>query len=157
MAINKDAKVLGLPELSKKLNALASLVKGAVLENALLAGALIIQNAAIENAPYDTGSLRKSIHIEIIERGSNYVKAKIGTDLVYAAIQEFGGTITAKNSPYLVFELRGIDGIDGGLIRVRSVTIPAHPYMRPAYMNNKDAVVNEIKDALLEQINKIAT
>lgn len=52
---------------------------------------------------------------------------RVGTDLVYAAIQEFGGTVTAKNSPLLHFE------IDGEHRVARQVTIPPHPYMRPAF------------------------
>lgn len=52
---------------------------------------------------------------------------EVGTNLIYAAIHEFGGVIRPINGPFLVFE------IDGQVIRARKVTIPARPYMRPAY------------------------
>jgi phage gpG-like protein len=51
----------------------------------------------------------------------------IGTDVVYARIQELGGTIRPKHGRWLVFE------IDGEIIFARSVTIPARPYMRPGF------------------------
>lgn len=54
--------------------------------------------------------------------------AEIGTNLVYAAIQEFGGTIHPKNAPFLVFQLD-----DGTWIHATEVTIPAQPYLRPAF------------------------
>lgn len=51
----------------------------------------------------------------------------IGTDVIYARIQELGGTIRPRHGQWLVFE------IDGETIFARSVTIPARPYMRPGF------------------------
>lgn len=51
----------------------------------------------------------------------------VGTNLVYARIQELGGEITGKRGGLLTF--LG----DSGWVRVRSVTIPAQPYLRPAF------------------------
>lgn len=53
--------------------------------------------------------------------------ARVGTNLEYAAIHEFGGTIEAKNAPRLVFQVA-----PGEWRTAQSVTIPARPYMRPA-------------------------
>lgn len=55
------ATLKGDKELIKKFKEL----QGINTDPALMAGALIIQNAAVENAPYLTGTLRRSIHIEI--------------------------------------------------------------------------------------------
>lgn len=46
-----------------------------------------------------------------------------GSNKVYAAIQQFGGTIKPKAGGALVFKL------GGNLVRVKSVTIPARPYL----------------------------
>ena len=46
-----------------------------------------------------------------------------GSNKVYAAIQQFGGTIKPKAGGALVFK------IGGNLVRVKSVTIPARPYL----------------------------
>lgn len=47
----------------------------------------------------------------------------VGTNLVYAAIHEYGGIIKAKNAPYLVFK------IGDKWIRTKQVTMPARPYL----------------------------
>ena len=50
-----------------------------------MAGALIIQNAAKVKAPVLTGNLERSIHAEKV----NQYAVQVGTDVVYAAAQEF--------------------------------------------------------------------
>jgi len=90
------------------------------LESATKSGALIVQNDAKIKAPYLTGNLKRSIHIETTEKTDTKVVVMVGTDLEYAAAQEFGTS-------------RGV---------------PAHPYLRPALDENDEAVKKEIKDAL---------
>ena len=65
-----------------------------------------------------SGQLAASIHTA---SGSNF--ARIGTNKPYAAIHQFGGTIEAKNKPYLVFK------VGDGFRRVKQVKIPARPYL----------------------------
>jgi phage gpG-like protein len=45
----------------------------------------------------------------------------IGTNVLYAAIHQYGGTIKAKNSPYLRFR---VPRRNGRWVRVKQVTIP---------------------------------
>ena len=65
---------------------------------------LYIESEAKNRAPVDRGSLRRAISHEVIERplglrvGVFGGKAKA---VPYAAMQEFGGTITVKNAQYL--------------------------------------------------------
>lgn len=59
------ATLKGDKELIKKFKDLQGVTENTTVDPALMAGALIIQNAAVENAPYLTGTLRRSIHIEI--------------------------------------------------------------------------------------------
>lgn len=148
-----------MPELKEKLKQLDEAAAGDNLENAARAGALIIRNAGSENAPKRTRTLSRSIHIETLVKQAKYVEIGIGTDLDYAAIQEFGGTITPKKGKFLAIpltsearaivsprnfpeELTARFGGNGGVLvdsagiaqyaLVRSVTIPPHPYLRPA-------------------------
>ena len=131
----------------------------------LIAGGLLIQNAAKQKAPWRTGTLRRSIHIggathlapdfaggeeydDIGETGDGW-SIKVGTNLVYARIQEYGGVIHAKDAPYLVFKTK-----DGSWHSVKSVTIPARPYLRPAFDENREVVLREVAEtfgALLAQ------
>ena len=48
----------------------------------------------------------------------------VGTNVIYAAIQQFGGTITARKAQALVFNIPG-----AGWATVRSVTLPARPFI----------------------------
>lgn len=168
-------KVIGMPELKEKFKQLGEQVSGDNLEDAARAGALIIRNAGSENAPKRTRTLSRSIHIETLEKQAKKVEMGIGTDLDYAAIQEFGGTITPKKGKFLAIPLTeearanvsprdfpeklsprfGGNGgvlVDGAGIAqyalVRSVTIPAHPYLRPALDENEDEVLQATGNAL---------
>lgn len=48
---------------------------------------------------------------------------RIGTNKAYAAIHQFGGTITPKNAKALVFQL------GGRTVKAKKVTIPARPFL----------------------------
>ncbi|HFC8518916.1 TPA: phage virion morphogenesis protein [Neisseria weaveri] len=66
-----------------------------------------------------SGQLAGSISTKV---GNDF--ARIGSNKKYAAIHHLGGTIKAKNKPYLVFPVAG-----GGWRKVKSVNIPARPYL----------------------------
>lgn len=65
-----------------------------------------------------SGGLMGSITRQV--RGDSVI---VGTNKVYGAIYQFGGTITAKNAKGLRFRMAG------HWVRVRSVRIPARPYL----------------------------
>lgn len=50
-------------------------------------------------------------------------EVEVGTNKIYGAIHQFGGTIKAKGSSKLAFKM------GGRFIRTESVTIPARPYL----------------------------
>ncbi|MEO2069419.1 MAG: HK97 gp10 family phage protein [Desulfurobacteriaceae bacterium] len=58
--------------------------------------ATLAQKVAVENAPHDTGTLRRSIQIEY---GEGW--AVVGTNLEYAPAHEFGATIKPFKAKYL--------------------------------------------------------
>jgi HK97 gp10 family phage protein len=151
MADQARVEVIGDRELAAKLAALSDAAAGAKLEAAVRAGALLVQNAAKEKAPYRTGTLRRSIHTEIIEQRRNYAEATVGTDLVYAAQVEFGGTITPKKAKMLHW----VDRETGQDVFAHAVTQVARPYLRPAFDENADAAVQEMGDALREAVEGV--
>lgn len=63
--------------------------------------------------------------------GSNY--AEWGVNRIYAAIQQFGGTIRAKTAGALRFTLANGQGVS-----VQSVTLPARPYLGISDDNAED-------------------
>ncbi|MTI82586.1 MAG: hypothetical protein FH756_01545 [Firmicutes bacterium] len=112
------------------------------MEAAVKSGALVVQNDAKQRAPYKTGTLRRSIHIETEEKSQDKVTVAVGTDVEYAAIHEFGGVIQPKNANKLHFK------IDGKDIFADKVHIPARPYLRPALDENEDGIMREIAQTI---------
>ena len=72
-----------------------------------------------------TGALERGIKLGPLELGGQ-MRQSLLTTVIYGRIHELGGTITAKKGPYMTFP------INGRWVRVRSVTIPARPYLAPA-------------------------
>ncbi len=141
--INLDGFMGELAQLSDK-------VRGANIVTALQAGALVIQNAAKEKVHAQlnttgqaTGTLARSIHMEVADSSANSAEVDVGTDVVYAAIHEFGGVITPKKAKMLHWISPA-----GEDIFAHSVHIPARPYLRPAMDENRDAVQAEIEATL---------
>lgn len=83
-----------------------------------------------------TGALRRSIQIDRSQ--INKLRIRVGTNLVYAKIQEYGGIISAKKSKFLRFL------VGGKFISKKTVNLPARPYFRPALKN----VFNKMKKEL---------
>ena len=65
----------------------------------------------------DTGRLLNSIIT--ITKKNNVI---VGTDVLYAKLMHYGGTIRAKSKPYLVFKTP-----TGGWVKRKSITVPARP------------------------------
>lgn len=128
----KPVTIKGDKELKAAFKRLSVAARGSALMTAAKAGILPIQNAAIENAPYLTGNLARSIHTEEVEKTNHSAKVATGTDVEYAARQEFGFNDT---------DARG-----------RSYHQPARPYMRPAYDNHREEAIEEVSDALRDLI-----
>ena len=141
--MNISVSVLGAAQLARKFAQLSDDVSGKALENAVVSGALLVQNDAKRRAPYRTGNLRRSIHVgghtgksELAEStgtdiGGNksdqkYAEVLVGTNVDYARVAEYG---RGKRQP--------------------------HPYLRPAVDENKDAVAREIGEALKILLSKL--
>ena len=113
------------PGLAKKMIALS-----------LSESALEVQNKAKSPgyAPYDKGTLRRSITHEV-----KPLEAKVGTNLVYAPIHEFGGTIRAKKAKYLRFK------VNGQWVSKKQVTIKPYNgrgYLRPALKDSSKYIID---------------
>jgi phage gpG-like protein len=141
-------KVVNLDEFQTQLRALADAARGEVLARAVNTGGLVIEGFAKANVQaqglIDMGNLINSIQTVNATASDTSAEAEIGTNVVYAAIHEFGGTITAKNGKGMVFE------VDGHTVMTKSVTIPARPYLRPAI----DEHESEIEDAVIGTIQR---
>lgn len=172
--------VIGTEELVRKFRQMGEAAQGVSLLRAVGAGSQIILRAVKENilkqGLWRTRTLSRSVHREVTERTSTRAAVEIGTNLEYARIHEFGGTITARQGKYLAIpvgsykgsprqygDLRPVKTKGGALILMdatgtaqyvlkRSVEIPTRPYMRPAFDEKKDAAVREVGEVLKNQI-----
>lgn len=180
--IKVTCRMVGLPQFKRQLAKLSDAASGKALERACTAGALIIRNEASIRAPKRTGTLRRSIHTETVTAEARKAVVAIGTDLEYAAIHEFGGVIHPRNARLLAIPAdaaaraagspRGQDLVfirtmggqmflidKAGQIRywlTGSVTIPARPYLRPAFDTKKQAAVEEMAATLRAILEKAA-
>lgn len=103
-----------------------------------------LQHESVNLAPYKMGHLRRSITMKQESKS-----VKVGSDLVYARIQDQGGTIKARNGKYLCFKVKG------RFVRVRQVTIPKYKgrgYLTPAYERQKRGRAKKI---FIQEIDKI--
>ena len=60
-----------------------------------------------------------------ITYGAGLAEVRWGSNVVYAAVHQFGATIVPKTARALRFRL----GLDGRMVFAKSVTIPARPYL----------------------------
>lgn len=138
--------ISGSDRLKRKFEQLQTAAKGKMLERALVAGALPIQNEAKRRVPKLTGNLSRSIHIgghedlnpggQIINTtgagvpgpqiGHSSAAVYVGTDVVYAGPVEFG-----------------------------TVHMAAQPFLRPAFDTQRGAAVREVGEALVELMRAV--
>ena len=145
-----DIIINGAKEVAEKLKQAAE--KSAIaMRKGLKRSAIIIEGEA-KRIVYDghpdhlkggKGRLRGSITHQVDESG---LTAKIGSNVIYARIHEFGGVIKAKNAPYLMF--KGEDG----WVRVKEVTIPARPYLKPAFEEKGEEASQAFLNVVYEEL-----
>ena len=123
----------------------------------MLAGMLVAQRAT-RLAPIDTGRLKRSI-----TRGQPFSTPRgrainVGTNVVYARIQEFGGTtrphiIRPRVKQALAFSVGGDRVIVKSANHPGSI-IPAHPYLRPALLSSRKEVGKIITGSVTASMNR---
>lgn len=160
MADGFTVTVQGGPRLKRQLAALERTLRGEILENATVAGGLLVANRWKELARFRTGTLRRSIHVgghadltpdfaagpaeggaefHDIGRGEvsgDYAEALVGTDVPYARRLEMGFV--------------GTDSLG------RYYNQPGDGAARQAFDETRDAVVKEIGEAIEDQLVRVA-
>lgn len=164
---------LKLPSDFFKLEDVQKLVKRAVTRGVIRVEREIKLNLSGKVLHVQTGRLRTSIRHRIkVMRGGKRIVGRIGTNVVYAMIHEFGGTIVPRSGKFLTVPADGVLGSardyedtyaivqgDKGRIMqkmgkgksrvlfwlVRSVRIPERPYIRPAIRDTKPLVESDLR------------
>ena len=73
-----------------------------------------------------TGNLRNSINVGPIQESASEIRGPVGTNALYAAIQNYGGTITPKSAQYLTIPLDAAK-TPSGVARFSARQIIANP------------------------------
>lgn len=115
-------RISGLADLRRDLRAIGAKSAGRGLTKALRAGAEEVAVAARPRAPHRTGALAASYRAGAAGKNA-YVRSR----LPYAAVHEFGGTISPKGSP---------------------ITIRASGAVTGALRDKEDAIVDRVADAI---------
>ncbi len=174
--------LVGDTELIANLQNLNKLTLTRNLVAAAEGGAQLIINSAKAKVRKKTRTLSRSIHHEVATAKKDYVELDIGTDLEYAAIHEFGGTIVPKKAKFLAIPANSgaeavgsplnypgdlhaiITGTSGVMVDAsgtvqyvltKSSTITAQPYMRPAFDEQQKNALKSIGDYFIRLMENL--
>lgn len=135
-------KVEGLAQLEKRMQTLALDMQDKIARAATAAGAVVIKNAAIRNAPRDTGNLAKNIIAKRLPKG----EAQHTSEHIVTVRK---GKLTKKQ------KASGLkDAYYGGFVEFGTVHMAPRPYLRPAFDQNKTQAVDAMKSRIETRLKK---
>lgn len=124
-----SAQLIGFREVKTALDQVSGGLRGAILADAVLAGANVIVRDARERTPRDTGKLARSITAEVEEKGDTHVTTHIGwhPEAFYGKYQELG---TAHHAP--------------------------QPHLRPAFDAKREEAVRVTAEMIKERLARLS-
>ena len=136
-----DIKFEGLDKLIDKIEDIGDVQ---AIASAMQDACNLVEGAAKDKAPKDTGALRRSITSKIEVTGSE-IDGIVFTPLEYAPYIEYGTGLYAENgngrqTPWVYRDDKGDYHYTHGQ--------HPHPFLRPALNENKDEIIKTIKEAL---------
>lgn len=137
--MNIDIEFEGVENLMRRLNKMSDT---AALEKSLAAAALLVERSAKQNAPKDTGALRRSITSKV-----EGLEGIVYTPLEYAPYIEYGTGLFAeagngrKKVPWNYKDDEGNWHSTSGM--------KPQPFMRPALNSNREKIKKILKEGVL--------
>lgn len=107
----------------------------------------VVEKAAKQKAPKDSGELRRLIQSEVEDKGTT-INGVIFNPLEYAPYVEYGTGLFAEKGGRKDVPWAYEDEKTGELIWTSGQK--PHPYMRPALNENKQQIIKMIKEALIK-------
>lgn len=142
MASSVSVKVEGLKDLGDRMKGLTEQMNNRIARAATAAGAVVIRNAAQQKVPVLTGNLKKNIIVKRIPKG----EASLTSEHIVTVRQ---GKLTKKQ------RAAGLgDAFYGRFVEYGTARMPAQPFLRPAYDQNKEKAVQAIKDRIEKRLAK---
>jgi len=147
MAINLDLKVIGAEILARKFKDASQRVPSVIKDKmrTVLFGleGKIKDKLSNKVLKVRTGRYRSSITSKIEGAGSD-ITGKVGTNVVYAPVHEYGATIAPKRRKYLTFQ------VEGHWVSVKAVKIPKRPIWEPTLKESQDKIRSLFRTAFAE-------
>lgn len=139
-------KVDGLAELGRRLSTLKSDMALKAARSATGAAAQVIKKTAVlkidSNPSIETGSMRGAVIVKRLPKGeSNLTSEHIVTVRGRGKTSKKTG-IKQKDAPYAHY------------VEFGTVNMPAEPFLRPAFDQNKETAVQAMADRLKKQLEK---
>lgn len=145
---NISLKATNLPSVAAAMQAFPE-VNDRELGTSLRSGMEFAKAKARQLAPKEQGTLQRSIYVRTVKSSQGW-SGTLGASAPHARIREYGGTIRAKNKPYLKFRARS-----GQFVQVKQVTQQATPYMRPALRQSRTDIVRELRSGMQRSLQTI--
>jgi len=103
-----------------------------------------------------TGALQRSINYQLQDEGDR-IAASVGTNLIYAAIHEYGGTtrahvIEARNAQALAFQMGGQD-VFCKRVNHPGSRMPERSFLRSALSENAGSIRAAIEQAVAQTVS----
>jgi phage gpG-like protein len=92
-----------------------------------------------------SGRLRQSVNVKVNREGKGW-RGKVGTNVIYGPVHEFGKIIKAKGKGWLRFPGKE------GWATVKKVTIPRRPWLGPAFRETKKKVNEVIRASIRKSL-----
>lgn len=146
--LSMSVRLTGDRQLERQFRALGQVAVDKIHE-AVRAGAVIVKNDAKRRVPKRTSTLSRSIHFESKLTRTGAV-AEVGTDVEYAKYVEFGTGIHAEGG--IGRQTPWAYKVNGRWYFTRGQR--PQPYLRPALSENREAVVQEIRDAMADLMQR---
>ena len=132
-----EVRIEGLRELNATLKKLEDRTQKRILNRAVNAGAVVIRNEARQNAPQDTGKLKRNI-ITAKRR------AQKGQAVYAVSVRRKGKAEDSRNAFY------------GYFVEFGTSKMTARPFLTPAFEGKREEAMRQIAKTLGEGIDKAA-
>lgn len=143
MGRSVTVQVDGLRDLGDRMKTLKSDMANRIARAATAAGSVVIRDAAKQKVPVDTGNLRQNV---IVKRLPKSESAGLTSEHIVTVRK---GKLTKKQKG------AGLkDAFYGSFVEFGTVKMPARPYLRPAFDQNKERAVDAIKDRIAARLKK---
>lgn len=158
--VNLEIKIVGTKEFLDRLSALGTTGMSRAMRRAMEDAVGKVRNTTVRSLRgqilhVKTGRLWQNIQTEVSETGGDVVTGKVGTNVEYAAIHEFGGVTRPHDITQTRTSKKGQQYTV--VIHHPGAVVPARPYLRPALEDSIPYIKTAFRNAISEALKGTAS